>query len=118
MKDLVEFIHQVDYVMSQIDESNMPSEKSMFNWFFRGVQEVTCINWFIHKIRDSDPDTPEGKRLRTMTKPRAAIKREIQFNQIRSNNAAMKNSASNSPIALAEARIKEEEARQQKADQK
>ena len=76
MKDLIEFIHQVDYVMSPMDESNMPSEKSMFDCLFREVQKVTGIDRFIHKILDSDPDTPEWKELRSMTNLRAAIKRE------------------------------------------
>ena len=35
LRDLIEFIHQVDYVMSQMDESSMPNEKSMFDWFYR-----------------------------------------------------------------------------------
>ena len=87
----------------------------MCDWFFKEVQEVSSVRRFIDRIRDSDATSVEGKRFRTMSHLRDAIKKETHHNQVRSNDAATKNGAANAPVAIAEAKAKEEEAKQQKA---
>ena len=50
--------------MSQIEPSSLPSQRALFDWFYKEVQESSAIKRIIDKITDADSDTEEETRLK------------------------------------------------------
>ena len=118
MKDLTDFTAQVDYVMSQIDPLTSPSERTLFDWFYKVGQEIGGIKRIINNIRDADSDTEEERKLKTMAHLRKAIRKEILHHQVQRNDAATKDGTVNAPFAISDAKAKAEEAKQEKTKKK
>ena len=66
MQNLSDFTAQVDYVMSQIEPGTLPNERTLFDWFYKEVQESPGINRIIDKVRDAESDSEEERKLKTM----------------------------------------------------
>ena len=82
MQNLSDFTARVDYVMSQIKFNSLPSQRALFDWFYREVQECSAIKRIIDSIRDVESDTEEERRLKNYSHFRKRIAKEMKHLQV------------------------------------
>ena len=110
---LRDFISQVDYTMSQMNPSAIPSERKLFEFFYHEVQTIHCIKRHVDKIRDTtdelDPkDEASLDALRHFTTFRGRVVKELGWIQRQKVDVEVQDGVKTLPTAVAERRAKTE----------
>ena len=104
---LQDFVSQVDYVMSQIKRSAIPSERNLFEFFYGEVQSCYSIKRHVDKIRDTIAELPAGdedglNRVKNFTAFRAKVVRELGHLQMQKVDVEAKEGIKNILLAITE----------------
>ena len=90
LQHLSDFVAQVEYVVPHIEPGTLPHERTLFDWFYKEVQESSSIKRIIEKIRDVDSDSEEEAKVKTWSYLRNSMDKELRHLQVQKNDAATK----------------------------
>ena len=109
---LQDFVSQVDYVMSQMKATAIPSERNLFDFFYREVQGCYAIKRHVEAIRDvPEEDEDAQAEAKNFTTFRSKVVRELSHLQMQKIDYDTKDGVMNVPLAISEKRYKAEAAR-------